>query len=809
VLIPMTAPTRAEASGLTTAEAARRLTSHGANQIATATKSSVPAQVLEQLRDPMILVLLLAAVLTIVTGDRPDTVVILLVVLMNTTVGIVQHRRAEEAMAALSALAPQQATVRRDGAPCRVPSVQVVPGDLVLLAGGDVVPADGVLDLAEGITLDESAMTGESLPVHHVLGEALTAGTLVVRGRGELTVTATGADSGLGRLAAMVHDAPRRRTPLQDRMRRLSATLVVLVLSLTVLVVVLGLLRGEGLVEMLVVGASLAVAAVPESLPAVMTVALATGAHRMAQRSAVVRRLSAVETLGSVTVIATDKTGTLTHGSLAVEHLWSSADGSDGDSSHVDLLRDLVLCNDARSSAGPGAEGGPQDRGDPLEVALLDRAEAAGIDPAATREAWPRSAEVPFDAATQQMRTAHRHGDASLTVVKGAPEQVLPLVGHADRERARVLADSWAAEGSRVLAVAHVAGIDLLAAPGSMELVGLVAFADPPRQAAAAVVQRCREAGIRVVLVTGDHLLTAESVARQVGIPVESGPDAGDASVFARVAPVEKVEIVESLQARGEVVAMLGDGVNDAPALKRSDIGVAAGLGGTEVARQAADVVLLDDNLSTVVAAIEEGRRIFANLRSFLVYAVSGGVSEVAVMLVGPFLGMALPLLPSQILWINLLTHGLTGVAFSGEPGNPDAMRAPPVPRDAAVLTRPHVAVLAVAAGLLAATSLTVALQIGGGHARTAAFVTLGLGQLGVALALRARGAGVTRSRGLLAAVAVSAGLMLCPLVVGPLQSLLGVVVLSRSELLWAVGAALLPGLVVSGLRRLRPFAST
>jgi P-type Ca2+ transporter type 2C len=808
VLIPMTAPTRAEAPGLTTAEAARRLTSHGANQIATATRSSVPAQVLEQLRDPMILVLLLAAVLTIVTGDRPDTVVILLVVVMNTTVGIVQHRRAEEAMAALSALAPQQATVRRDGAPCRVPSVQVVPGDLVLLAGGDIVPADGVLDLAEGITLDESAMTGESLPVHHVLGEVLTAGTLVVRGRGELTVTATGPDSGLGRLAAMVHDAPVRRTPLQDRMRRLSATLVVLVLSLTVLVVVLGLLRGEGLVEMLVVGASLAVAAVPESLPAVMTVALATGAHRMAQRSAVVRRLSAVETLGSVTVIATDKTGTLTHGSLAVEHLWSS-DGRDGDSSHDDLLRDLVLCNDTRSSAGPGAEGGPQDRGDPLEVALLDRAEAAGIDPDATREAWPRSAEVPFDAATQQMRTAHRHQDASLTVVKGAPEQVLPLVGHADRERARVLADSWAAEGSRVLAVAHVDRIDLLAAPGSMELVGLVAFADPPRQAAAAVVQRCREAGIRVVLVTGDHLLTAESVARQVGIPVEPGSDAGDGSVFARVAPVEKVEIVESLQARGEVVAMLGDGVNDAPALKRSDIGVAAGLGGTEVARQAADVVLLDDNLSTVVAAIEEGRRIFANLRSFLVYAVSGGVSEVAVMLVGPFLGIALPLLPSQILWINLLTHGLTGVAFSGEPGNPDAMRDPPVPRDAAVLTRPHVAVLAVAAALLAATSLTVALQIGGGHARTAAFVTLGLGQLGVALALRARGAGVTRSRGLLAAVAVSAGLMLCPLVVGPLQSLLGVVVLSRSELLGAVGAALLPGLVVFGLRRLRPFAST
>jgi P-type Ca2+ transporter type 2C len=383
---------------------------------------------------------------------------------------------------------------------------------------------------------------------------------------------------------------------------------------------------------------------------------------------------------------------------------------------------------------------------------------------------------------------------------------VLPLVRHTDRERAQDIVDLWAAEGSRVIAVAHTDRIALGAGPASMELAGLVAFADPPRSAAAAVVRRCREAGIRVVLVTGDHLLTAQSVARQVGITTDAEDAAADASVFARVAPEEKVGIVESLQARGEVVAMLGDGVNDAPALKRSDIGVAAGLGGTEVARQAADVVLLDDDLSTVVAAIEEGRRIFANLRTFLVYAVSGGVSEVAVMLVGPFLGMALPLLPSQILWVNLLTHGLTGVAFSGEPGNPDAMRAAPVPRDAPVLTRPHVAVLGIAAALLAATSLAIALQVGGGHARTAAFVTLGLGQLGVALALRARRSAEARRSGLVVGVAASAVLMVCPLVVGPLQRLLGVVVLSRQEIVLAVGVALLPGLVVSGLRRLRPF---
>ncbi|WP_151082231.1 cation-translocating P-type ATPase [Nocardioides cynanchi] len=799
----MPTQSRSDRAGLTAAEASQRLAVHGLNQIAGAVRSSIPAQVREQLRDPMILVLLLAAALTVATGDRPDTVVILLVVAMNTTVGIVQHRRAEEAMAALGALAPQEATVRRDDLPTRIPAVEVVPGDLVLLAGGDVVPADGLLAVAEGLTLDESAMTGESLPVARLVGEEVTAGTLVVRGRGELVVTATGAGSGLGLLASMVHDAPSRRTPLQDRMRRLSAALVALVLSLTVLVVVLGLLRGEGLVEMLVVGASLAVAAVPESLPAVMTVALATGAHRMAQRSAVVRRLSAVETLGSVTVIATDKTGTLTVGSLSVAALWSAVDAAPGEGDDT-LLRDLVLCNDASTAAETDGRG----QGDPLELAILARADAAGYDHRSVRASWLRCAELPFDAATQQMTTAHRCGGAELTVVKGAPEQVLPLVGDVDRERARAIADRWAAEGQRVLAVAHADCLDLAPAPGSMGLAGLVAFADPPRSAAAAVVQRCREAGIRVVLVTGDHLLTARSVARQVGIIADPEDDAAGTAVFARVAPVEKVGIVEALQAGGEVVAMLGDGVNDAPALKRSDIGVAAGRGGTEVARQAADVVLLDDDLSTVVAAIEEGRRIFANLRSFLVYAVSGGLSEVAVMLVGPFLGIALPLLPSQILWINLLTHGLTGVAFSGEPGSPDAMRAPPVPRDAPVLTRRHVVVLGTAAALLTATSLAVALVVGGGQARTAAFVTLGLGQLGVALALRASRTGAKRSPGLVVSVAVSAVLMLCPLVVAPLQSLLGVSALSGAQLGLAVGAALVPGLLVSGLRRLGVVAS-
>jgi len=778
---------RIERPGLTDAEAASRLAEVGRNEVPVPPGPGIVHDVLEQLRDPMVVVLLLAAVLTTLTGDHPDTVVILLVVAFDATVGVVQHRRAERAVAALQDLAPRRVSVRRGGRPLVVDAAEVVPDDCLLLAGGDVVCADGVVEVAEALTLDESAMTGESVPVVHGPGDPLAAGTLVVRGRGELRVTATGASSGLGRLAHLVHDGRVRATPLQRRMRRLSLVLVVGTLALTAVVVVAGLLRGEGLVEMLVVGASLAVAAVPESLPAVLTVALAFGAHRMAARQAVVRRLAAVETLGSVTVIATDKTGTLTHGSLSVTSTWSP----DGD--EATLLRDLVLCNDAAAS---GVDGRHQ--GDPLEVALLDHAGRRGIEAAVVRETWPRTGEVPFDATTQRMTTVHEDVDRSLVVVKGAPERVLPLVRGPVRQ-AEECAAAWAGDGCRVLAVAHDAG-------NGLHLSGLVAFTDPPRSAAAAVVARCREAGIRVVLVTGDHLLTARSVARQVGIPDVPADDPGRparASVFARVRPEQKLDLVDALHAEGEVVAMLGDGVNDAPALRRADIGVAAGAGGTEVARQAADVVLLDDDLSTVVAAIEEGRRIFDNLRAFLVYAVAGGLSEVAVMLLGPFAGMLLPLLPSQILWINLLTHGLTGLAFSGEPADPDAMHRPPVPPTAGLLRRRHLVLLGTGTAVLAVASLAAGLVVGGAEARTATFLALGLGQLGIALALRSHGPGRASYRLPLALVASSL-LMLVPLVVPPLQDLLSTVALGPGQLGVALAAAVVPGLVVAVVRRVQ-----
>ncbi|MGC4111138.1 MAG: cation-translocating P-type ATPase [Nocardioides sp.] len=779
--------------GLTSEEARRRLVEHGRNEVADVAGASSLRQVVEQVTDPLVLVLIGASLLTSVTGDWPDTLVIALVIVVNTTVGVLQHRRAERAVAELKRLAPQRATVLRDGDAVLVPAVEVVPGDVALVAAGDILCADGLVETSESLMLDESTMTGESLPVDRAPAEVVRSGTLVVRGRGTIDVTLTGAHSALGQVAQMVRDAPARLTPLQRRMHRLGLALVVLVLALCGLVVALGLLRGSPSSRCWWSAPAWPSRRCP-SLPAVVTVALALGAHRMANRNAVVRSLSAVETLGSVSVVATDKTGTLTHGSLAVAHTWTPADDP---CAQRRLLRDVVLCNDADHAFDDGS--GP--RGEPLEVALLDHAAASGLDVTRVRDTWPRTSELPFDASTQQMQTCHRGDGSDLVVLKGSPERMFAQVDGDTAVAARV-AEEWAAQGSRVLAVA-----DREPGPGAssrLTLAGLVAFADPPRSAAAPVIARLRAAGIRVVLVTGDHVLTARSVARQVGIPDRAADPStpADASVFARVTPRQKLVLVSALQEEGEVVAMLGDGVNDAPALKRSDVGVAAGRTGTEVARQAADLVLLDDDLSTVAAAVEEGRRIFDNLRAFLVYAVSGGLSEVAVMMLGPAVGMNLPLLPAQILWINLLTHGLTGVAFSGEPAAPDVMQRPPVPRSTGVLQAGHYVQLAVAAATLSLSTLLVGLVVDH-HPRTAVFVALGLGQLGVALALRSR-APLRASYRLLIALLASSALMVVPLAGGPLGQLLSVSHLRPADAAIAVAAAAVPGLVVAAVRRAR-----
>ncbi|MEH1016884.1 cation-transporting P-type ATPase [Micromonospora sp. CPCC 206060] len=838
-------------AGLSAAEAAARLRADGPNAVGAPVRRHLAVRILHQLTDPLVALLLAAAVVTTVLGDYPDTAVIVLVVLVNTVIGVAQEIRADRAIAALDGLAAPTARVVRDGADLVVPAADLVRDDLVRVEAGDVVPADLLLTDTSRLQLDESALTGESVPVARDTGDEAAAGTVVTTGRGTGTVLRTGADSALGRITALVGSTRPGPTPLQRRLSGLGRVLGLAAVTLSALVFTIGVLGGQPVVEMAVTAVSLVVAAVPESLPAVVTLALALGARRMAASRAIPRRLHAVETLGSVTVIASDKTGTLTEGRMAVQQAvtaddvpWTvtgvgydpkggvrRADAPDGTTLVVPdelrrLARAALLCNDAVLTPPDADRPEWGAIGDPLEAGLLAFAARCGLDPAATRAAWPRVAEHPFDQANRRMTTVHRAcAGGHLVVCKGAPENVLvaPVVEATDEELARwrVRAQELAAQGLRVLAVATALTGQAPdpAAPVGLRPVGLVGVGDPLREGAPVIAGHFDDAGVRLVLITGDHPATATAIAGRLGLwrdgdPVVHGdgaavPEQADtARVFARTQPEQKLDIIAALQSRGHVVAMTGDGVNDAPALRRADIGVAMG-GGTEVARQAADLVLVDDNLGTVAAAIGEGRRIYDNIRRFLRYALSGGVAEVAVMLLGPLLGLAVPLLPAQILWINLLTHGLPGVALGAEPAEEGTLRRPPRSPQESVLGAGLARDILLTGGLIAA----VVLAAGVVAARldrpwqSVVFVVLGLAQLGVALAVRApRPAGARGgNRALLAAVALSAVLQVAGVLLAPLRQLLGTESLTGTELLACAVVSVLPALVLVLLRKLRP----
>lgn len=812
--------------GLSTADADAQRTRSGPNVLPEAAPPNPAARVANQLRDPLILVLLAAMAVTAALRDVADLIVIGLVIVLNTTVGVVQEARADRAVAALRRLAAPSARVVRDGVETVLPAADLVPGDLIRVQAGDVVPADAMLTEAVRFTVDESALTGESAPVAKTVTasavDEIAAGTVVATGRGAAVVVRTGVDSALGRIAALVAATPRRRTPLQQRLAGLGRGLAVATVALSVVVLLSGLLRGLPLADMVLAAVSLTVAAVPESLPAVVTLALALGAHRMARRRAIVRRLPAVETLGSVTTIATDKTGTLTEGVMTVERV-VLPDGTTeiiagtgyepGPVVRRPMLAGLglamLLCNDADLAAPREDDGRWSAVGDPMEAALIAAAARCGVAPG-TRDAHPRVAEVPFDDTRLRMTTVHACPDGGfLIAAKGAPERVLavdgPLrIGPDLRDRMRLAAQHLGAEGYRVLAVASRRVDRIPDDPErDLELLGLVALIDPLRAEAAAAVTRIGRAGIRLLLVTGDHPATAAAVADRVGLPagrvvtgdaLPTGPLPA-AHVFARIRPEQKLTVMRALQQAGEVVAMTGDGVNDAPALRAADIGVAMGRGGTEAARQAADLVLADDNLATVAAAVEEGRRIYTNIRRFLTYGLSGGLAEVAVMLIGPFLGLAVPLLPAQILWINMLTHGLPGVALGAEPADASVMDRPPRTPDEAILGGGLVRRVLITGGLITAVALTAAAVA---HAcdrpwQSVLFTVLGLAQLGVALAIRGDG---PRNRGLDLAVGSSLLLQLGGVWLGPLRSLLGTAALAPVEVALCAVAAAIPGLV-------------
>jgi P-type Ca2+ transporter type 2C len=840
--------------GLDEAQAERLRAEVGDNTIPAAARPSVLGRIVAQLRDPMIILLLGAAGLTIILRDFADCTVIAVVVVLNTAVGVAQEIRAERAVEALSSLAAPVARVVRGGQVRMESAIRLVPGDVVLVEAGDVVPADLAVHSANRLQVDESALTGESVAVDKRSSDAtpesstdatLLAGTVVTRGRASCRVTETGPRSTLGRIASLLTEQAPRPTPLQIRVAELGRVLALAAVILSAVVMASGLLRGRPLSEMVLTAVSLAVAAVPESLPAVVTLALALGAMRMAHQAAVVRHLPAVETLGSVTVLATDKTGTLTEGRMRAERVWLPTRGrpthgraqptslavdelataSETGPELEDLLTAVVLCNDAVTAK---AQGDMPRLGDPTELALLELAEQNGIDASAVRARFPRVAELPFDSTLKRMTTVHRGEPGGwLVVAKGAPEVMLErpgIVGGAVGEQARQAATDLARNGYRVLAVARgqATSPEPSIAERDLVLIGLVAITDPPRDGAEEVVTQLKSAGVRLVLITGDHPGTARHIADRVGIEhgtgsvltgadLESGVPHSrlrETSVFARVRPEHKLDIISAWQEQGDVVAMTGDGVNDGPALRRADIGVAMGKGGTEVARQAADLIITDDRLGTVAAAMREGRRIYANVRTFLWYALAGGLAEVLVMLLGPAVGLAVPLVPAQILWINMLTHGLPGVAMGAEPADSGLMQEQPRSPQQFVLGGGLWRRIAWTGVVVALVTLAVGWQASeaGRPWQTMVFLVLGLAQLGIAVALRRRrpaGSG-RRLRFLDLAVASAVALQVAAVLVPPLQQLLGTETLSLADWLLVGVIAVIPGMAVGAYRRLR-----
>ena len=816
------------ADGLAADEVTTRLASNGHNRLPAAAPRPVWQRVLDQFRDFMILVLLGAAVLSGLIGDLADTLVILIIVVLNAAIGFWQEWRADQALSALQRMAAPHAMVRRDGGQVqRVDTEHLVPGDVVLLEAGNLVPADLRLHDVARLRVDESALTGESVTVEKSHGALPTGdrplgdrsnmaykGTLVTHGRAAGLVVATGALTQLGQVATLLGEAPTRATPLQQRLAAFGKRLSVVVLAICAVVFAIGVLRGEPVLLMALTAISLAVAAIPEALPAVVTVLLALGARRLVGVNALVRRLPSVETLGSVNVICSDKTGTLTLNRMQVRQhrSWDSDDST--------LWTALALCNDASA----GAQGWV---GDPTETALLQAAQEAGVDVATLRQASPRLHEWPFDAERKRMSTLHTHGAGWRAWVKGAPESVLPRCtesGPATCTEALALAQAWAAGGMRVLAVATrtggptSAGDPALQPEDSFEqgltLVGMVGLIDPPRPEARAAVAECLAAGIRPVMITGDHPATARAIAQDLGIAtagangVITGPELAqlddttlvatvrDVAVYARMDPAQKIRIVTALQSNGLFVAMTGDGVNDAPALRSADIGVAMGQGGTDVAREAASLVLLDDNFATIVGAVREGRRIFDNIRKFIRYALTGNSGEIWVLFLAPLLGLPIPLMPIHILWVNLVTDGLPGLALAAEPAERGVMQRPPRPPGESVFAHglwQHALWVGLLIGGLCLGVQAWALAGHGGpearaHWQTMVFTLLTLAQMAHLLAIRSEREslftqGLRSNTPLLAAVALTLVLQLATIYVPWLQPIFHTQALSAGEL--------------------------
>ncbi|MDP2168502.1 MAG: cation-translocating P-type ATPase [Thermodesulfovibrionales bacterium] len=844
--------------GLEPDEVRERLLKYGLNELKEKKGKSPFMMLLDQFKDFMIIVLIIAGVISGIIGELSDTIAIIVIVVLNAVVGFVQEYRAEKAMAALKKMAAPAALVMRGGAAASIPAAGLVPGDIVILEAGNVVPADMRLVDAARLKVEEAALTGESMPVekhtnalhdkHLPIGDRTNMvynGTFATYGRGAGVVVATGMDSELGKIASMLQEEEEVKTPLQKRLARFGQKLALAVIVICVIVFGMGLLRGEPPLLMLLTAISLAVAAIPEALPAVITISLAIGAKKMVRQNALIRKLPAVETLGSVTYICSDKTGTLTLNRMTVEEVYVDGKlftareletGSRGGQA-VDseprafdyLMTALALSNDAQLNAAGEVIG------DPTEVALYASAKNNGFNKETLEGKFPRVAEIPFDSDRKCMTTFHRSKPGTegfksgyISFTKGAIEVLVEKSGHAlksegftaigGREISKA-SEKMAADGLRVLGIAMRMWDEMPddMTPENIEtglvIIGLVGMMDPPREEAREAVTMCKAAGIKPVMITGDHPLTARAIAERLGIikddsrAIITGRELDKLSleefeervehirVYARVAPEQKLKIIKALQDKGQFVAMTGDGVNDAPALKRADIGVAMGIIGTDVSKEAAHMILLDDNFATIVKAVKEGRRIFDNIRKFIKYTMTSNSGEIWTIFLAPFLGLPIPLLPIHILWINLVTDGLPGLALSAEPAEKGIMQRPPRhPKESIFAHRlgTHIIWVGLLMGFVSIFTQAWSIRTGHAHWQTMVFTVLCLSQMGHVLAIRSDreslfSQGLLSNKPLLGAFALTFALQMATIYVPVLNPIFKTEPLTAGELLFTL----------------------